>query len=132
MASHAGKWFALLGFGLLIAGGFAARYLIRGFRAGRIGRPWLVAELCVAVGGVMLGCTLFGYTAFASATVKTVGFPFLAAVFECHDGRWADYVGAITLPAGVGNFAVGVLTPHVVLAAIAWALLRKRSEAAPE
>jgi hypothetical protein len=130
MTPHLVKWFALLGFVILVAGVFVGRFLFHEFRTGRIGRPWLVAEICVAVGGVALGSTLFGFTVYASPSVKTVGFPFLAAVFELHDGRWADYVGPLTLPAALGNFAVGVLTPQLILAAVLWAYLRGRQYAA--
>lgn len=40
---------------------------------------------------------------------RVVGFPFTAAVFELHDGRWVDYVGAITLPAMAANLVFWVL-----------------------
>ena len=130
MPPHTAIWFALLGLGTLIAGGFAARYLIREFRAGRIARAWLAAELCVALSGIALGCSLWGYTAQSSPTLKTIGFPFLAGVFELHDGRWEDYVGAITLPAVIGNFAVGMVTPHLILAIVVWACLKGRRHAA--
>ena len=43
-----------------------------------------------------------------SAT-RVVGFPFTAAVFELHGGRWVDYVGIITLPAMAANFMFWVL-----------------------
>jgi hypothetical protein len=113
MAPHNVKWFAIFGFGLLVVGVFAARFLIQGFRAGRIPRTCLFAELCVAVGGIALGSTLFGFTIHYSPTVKTVGFPFLAAAFELQGAHWVDYLAAFTLPAAIGNFVVGVLTPHL-------------------
>ena len=84
----------------------------------------------MAVGGIALGCTLSGLRIPISEKAKTLGFPFLSAVFELHDGRWEDYVGVITLPAAIGNFVVGVLVPHLLFAVLIWLYLNKNDDKA--
>ena len=49
-----------------------------------------------------------GYWSLDSAT-RVVGFPFTAAIFELHDGKWFDYVGHITMPALIANFLFWLL-----------------------
>ena len=50
-----------------------------------------------------------------NSTTRVVGFPFTAAVFELHDGRWDDYVGVITLPAMLANLVFWLLLIRVPL-----------------
>lgn len=105
---------------LILALGFAAtRFLWRGFKDGRLGRGWKMAEAVVLVCGICLGVAAVVYIRYPAPDTRLLGFPFLAAAFErTPGGAWADYVGAITLPATIGNFAVGLLLPHLPLAAL--------------
>lgn len=95
MTPHLVKWYALLGLVLLLAGFFAARFLLRRFRAGYFSRSWLVAELCPFATGVAWGGFLARFTIFAYPIVKTVGFPFLTAVFELRDGHLTESCGPV-------------------------------------
>lgn len=126
MAPDNVKWFALLGFALIAVGGFAAYFMLQAIKSKRVGTGWLAAEICFTIAGAKLGFTLSGLTTQFSPTTKTVGFPFLSGVLELHDGRWSDYVGPLTLPAAVGNFSIGVLTPQLILGFVLWAYLRRR------
>ena len=45
---------------------------------------------------------------YPTPDTRLLGFPFLTAAFEhSATGGWVDFVGLRTLPATVGNFAVG-------------------------
>lgn len=111
--------FTLVGLIVLVLGVAAVRFLWRGFKDGRLGCGWKMAEAVVLVCGICLGGAAVVYIRYPAPDTRLLGFPFLAAAFErTSDGAWADYVGAITLPATIGNFAVGLLLPHLPLAAL--------------
>src|SRR5262249_10872203 len=101
--------FTLLGLTVLALGIFAARFLERGFQAGRLGRVWLLAEAAVLVFGIVLGVAAVAHSRYPTPDIRLLGFPFLAAVFErSSTGGWADFVGLRTLPATIGNFVAGL------------------------
>ena len=118
----------LVGLLILALGVDAARFLWRGFQSGRLGRGWKTVEAIVLVCGICLGVAAVAHSHYPTPDKRLVGFPFLAAVFErTPSGAWADYVGPITLPATIGNFAVGLLLPHLPLATWLWFGLKRRS-----
>lgn len=120
--------FALLGVGFLIAGGFACRYLIRGFRTGRIARVCLAAEFCAVLAGIALGCMFSICTSQSTPTIIIHGFPFAEGYDRLIDGRWEDFVGPITFPAMAGNFLFGVLVPQIALATVVRVNLKKHNK----
>lgn len=54
------------------------------------------------------------------AITRVVGFPFTAAIFELHDGKWVDFVGTLTLPAMAANLVFWVLLLRVPLMWYRW------------
>ncbi len=53
----------------------------------------------------------WNYTCYWSldSVTRVLGFPFTAAIYELHDGKWFDYVGHITIPALIANFLFWLL-----------------------
>jgi hypothetical protein len=81
---------------------------------------------------IVLGLLAGGYLSFGLVwqTEKTrfLGAPLTAAVFQLSEsGYWLDYVGPLTLPFAVINFAVGFFLPH--LGAWLWTRLRSHRAA---
>lgn len=65
--------------------------------------------LNILVVSAAIGAWLYtGYWSFDSVT-RVLGFPFTAAIYEYHDGKWFDYVGHITIPALIANFLFWLL-----------------------
>ena len=120
----------LFGFGILAAGIVAAWFLRRAFAHQLLARTWRRAEIVAVVTGVVLGITAVAYSRYPTSDIRLLGFPFVAAVFErSPSGGWADFLGARTYPATVGNFFVGLFLPHLFLAAVAWMSTRRIHEA---
>jgi len=70
---------------------------------------WTLVGLGIIVGGY-LSVGLIWQT----KTMRFFGAPVTAAVFQLSEnGYWEDYVGPLTVPAAVINFAVGFLLPHL-------------------
>ena len=70
-----------------------------------------------------IGAWLYtGYWTLDSVT-RVLGFPFTAAVYEWHDGKWFDYVGRITIPALATNFLFWLLLIRLPLT---WSIQRKK------
>src|SRR4051794_3405445 len=78
---------------------------------------------------VVLGLLAGGYLSIGliwqSERTRVFGAPLTAAVFQrSENGYWEDYVGPLTVPSMLVNFAVGFFLPH--LAAWIWSRLRTR------
>jgi hypothetical protein len=90
----------------------------------------MVAEIVAVVIGAALGIAAVAYSRYPTPDVRLVGFPFLAAVFErSPSGGWADFLGARTYPAILGNFVVGLFLPQLVLSTAAWMSMKRTHEA---
>jgi uncharacterized membrane protein YedE/YeeE len=68
--------------------------------------------------GVVLGLIAGGYLSIGliwqSKTTRFFGAPLTAAVFQrSENGYWEDYVGPLTIPSMLVNFAVGFFLPHL-------------------
>ena len=119
----------LFGFAILVVGMGAVWFLRRAFARQHLGRAWMFAEIVAVVIGAALGFAAVAHSRYPTPDVRLLGFPFLAAVFErSPSGGWADFLGARTLPATVGNFVVGLFLPHLFLAAAAWMSMRRTHE----
>lgn len=120
----------LVGLLILALGVAAARFFWCGFQNGRLGRGWRTVEAIVLVCGICLGVAAVAHSRYPTPDKRLVGFPFLAAVFErTPSGAWADFVGPRTLVASIGNFAVGLLLPHLPIAVFALFAKRQRETA---
>jgi hypothetical protein len=122
---------ALFGWLVLALGICAGRFLQRGFREKRFGRAWLFIELGVLIVGISLGVAAVTHIRYLTPDIRLLGFPFLAAEFQrARSGGWVDFVGIQTYIATLGNFAVGLLLPHLIFAGAAWPFLRRRHDVA--
>jgi hypothetical protein len=85
--------------------------------------PRLRAYPVVVVFGLALACG----SAFVRYPLKgdtvVYGFPFMSAIFQRHNGQWADFVGPLTFPAFVANGIFFFLAPQIALDAV----IRKRA-----
>lgn len=117
----------LLGLAVLALGGLSAKFLWSEVKSGRLGRAWVIAEAIVLIAGLALGIAAVSHSRYPTPDTRLVGFPFLMAIFErSPTGGWADFVGFLTLPALIGNFAAGLLLPHIPFAAWAWSASKRR------
>ena len=93
---------------LLAAGGFAFTWSVRERMSNR-GAFWLRAVLGLVAGGYLsIGLI------WQSNTTRFFGAPLTAAVFQrSENGYWEDYVGPLTVPSMLVNFAVGFFLPHL-------------------
>jgi hypothetical protein len=118
--------YTVLGIVVLALGVSAARFLQRAFRKGKLGRVLIFAEVLILLAGTALGIAAVGHSRYPTPDTRLVGFPFLAAVFQhSPGGGWTDFVGFRTLPATIGNFAVGLFLPHLLFAAAVWVTIRR-------
>ena len=116
------------GAGLLILalGICAARFLQRGFREKRFGRPWIFVRAGVFVVGICLGVAALAHSDYPTPDVRLLGFPFVAAEFHrVPGGGWADFIGIRTYVATVANFGIGFLLPHLLFAGAVWIAMRR-------
>lgn len=126
-------FFTMLGVVLLMSEIVALRYVNRTMKKGSFNREWRKARVISFISGVAIGVILVAFSYYPKPDVRIVGFPFLSAVFELHNGAWVDFVGPITLPSVIGNFVVGLLLPQLFFAALIWRHLRKgEAVASPE
>jgi hypothetical protein len=96
----------------------AGFYLLALHRSKTLSRFWLALTL---TSGFVLGLLACCSVEYSSPTVKLVGFPFVAAVFErSPTGGWVDFVGLKTYAASVANFLFGLSIPCSILAVSAW------------
>ena len=93
---------------LLAFGGFAFRRSLRERTSNR-GTFWLRVVLGVLAGGYLsIGLI------WQSNMTRFFGAPLTAAVFQrSENGYWEDYVGPLTVPSMLVNFAVGFFLPHL-------------------
>jgi hypothetical protein len=65
---------------------------------------------------------------YSSPSIKVLGFPFVAAVFErSPGGEWADFVGIKTYFAIFGNFLFGLSIALLASTFIVW-IRNRRTE----
>ena len=104
----------IIGWLVIASGGVAGFYL----RKHQLTVRWLFATLTC---GFVLGLLACGFMEYSSPTVKLLGFPFVAAVFErSPSGGWADFVGLKTYYATVGNFLFGLSIALLPSALAVW------------
>jgi hypothetical protein len=117
----------LVGLLILALGICAVRFLQRGFREGRVGRPWLFVRGGVFILGTCLGVAAVAHSHYPTPDIRLLGFPFVAAEFQRSPrGGWTDFVGIWTYVATLANFGVGFLLPQLLFAGIAWSAARRQ------
>jgi hypothetical protein len=114
---------AVVGVGLLVAGWLAFSYLRRSVRLGLLPQQWRRRRKVGVVVGALLVLTI-PWQAYPLGKGTALGIPFFAAWY---DERGRDFLGAITLPALLGDAVVWFLIPQLVLAYFA----RRQSAAQP-
>lgn len=93
---------------LLVLGAMIGAVVWFRWKAGRRPRASSrVPDIVIAV--LSVGAWVVSFQWHLDTATRVVGFPFTAAMYELHDGRWVDYVGAITLPAMAANLVFWVL-----------------------
>jgi len=91
----------------------------------RVGSPW---NGVLAASGIALAAATISISYSPTSTQRIFGFPLPAAAWELRDGRWLDFVGAITPIAYLLNLLIMLLLPQVV--AVVVLAIRRRREAA--
>jgi hypothetical protein len=83
-----------------------------------------VFPVCVVL-GLLVGGYLSVGLVWQMEKTRLFGAPLTAVVFQLSEsGYWEDYVGPLTFPFAVVNFAVGFFLPH--LGAWVWTRLHSR------
>ena len=103
---------ALVGVGLLAAGWLAFSYLRRSVRLGLLPQQWKRRRKIALVVGALLVLTI-PWHAYPLGKGTALGIPFFAAWY---DERGRDFLGALTLPAVLGDAVVWFFAPQLVLA----------------
>ena len=104
--------FAAFGFALLVTGILARRFSNRAFRSGSVPAEWRRWRRVALVAGIVFVISVpWHQYPYQRGTV--LGFPFFAAWY---DERGRDFIGAMTLPALLGDAVVWFLIPQVILA----------------
>lgn len=116
MNTELAKWATSGGVFALLLASLAMFVLYRACDREEFTKPWVAAEVFVLIAGVALGSALFKLELLVNPSLRTLGFPFVAGVFELHDGLWVDYVGPLTIPTCALNFLVGVMVAHIPFA----------------
>ena len=79
-------------------------------------------RVCIGV-GLLAGAYFSFGVVWQTEKTRFLGAPLTVAIFQLSEtGTWEDYVGPLTLPFAVVNFAVGFFLPH--LGAWVWTWLR--------
>jgi hypothetical protein len=89
--------------------------------------PRLRAYPIVILVGLALACASAFVRYPLNRDTVVYGFPFTSAIFQRHNGRWADFVGPLTFPAFVANGVFFFLVPQIALDAV----IRKRARRNP-
>ena len=118
-------FFTILGVILLMSEIVALRYVNRTMKKGSFNREWRKARVISYFSGVAIGVILVAFSYYPKPDVRIMGFPFLSAVFELHNGAWVHFFGANTLPAVIANFVVGLLLPQLFFAVLVGRHVRK-------
>ena len=113
---------AIGGFGLLAWEIWSFIFFRRELKTGRLSRPWRRRRIIAFVIGVLIVLTI-PWQAYPLGDGTAAGIPFFAAWF---DAKGRDFTGAITLPALLGNLAVWLFLPQLVLALVARKHLRSQ------
>src|SRR5262245_31196752 len=106
---------AVLGVGILVTEWLARSFLRRSLKSGRLPARWEGRRRVAFVVGALLVLTI-PWQAYPLGKGTALGVPFFAAWY---DERGRDFLGAITLPALLGNAVVWFLLPQAVLAYLA-------------
>lgn len=100
----------LIGLLILACTALAVHLRIRHFKL----QWWRIQRIPIAIGvvlGAISGCASYP----TNDSTRVIGIPFPAAVFQKQAGVWMDFVGPMTLPSMVGNFALFFLVPQPVV-----------------
>ena len=116
MNAETAKWAFVGGLLAVFMGSYAMFEIYQAYERGQFTRAWIAAEVALLVVGAGLGVFMFKLELLANPSLRTFGFPFVAGVFELHDGLWTDYVGPLTLPTCIANFLVGLMVVQIPLA----------------
>lgn len=116
MNAVAAKWAFCGGLLALFLSSYAMLVILKAYENGQFTKPWIAAEFALLVMGVALGVVMFKFELYASPSLRTFGFPFVAGLFELHEGRWIDYVSPLSLFICIGNFVVGLMVVQIPLA----------------
>ena len=106
---------AIVGIGLLAWEVWSFIVVRRALKAGRLSQQWRRRRIIAFVIGALLVVTI-PWQQYPLGSGTAAGIPFFAAWF---DAKGRDFVGAITLPAMLGNLVVWFLAPQLVLAYVA-------------
>jgi hypothetical protein len=90
---------------------WALAFIRRAFKTDRLPLPWRRRRTRGFVIGAILVLTI-PWQAYPLGDGTAAGIPFFAAWY---DAKGRDFIGAITLPALMGNAAVWFLLPQLVL-----------------
>jgi hypothetical protein len=118
MNAEVAKW--AFGGGLLAVflSSYAMFVILKAYENGQFTKPWVAAEIALLVVGAALGIIMFKLELYANPSLRTFGFPFVAGVFELHDGQWTDFVSPLSLVSCIGNFVVGLMVVQIPLALV--------------
>jgi len=97
-----------------LLGSFALARNVRQWRSLPHKRARAFILVAFALGTVLAASSFFVSYPY-SATVRVVGFPFPAAVFEKHGEHWRDYVGPLTAPFSFANAWFAFVLPHLLV-----------------
>ena len=117
---------AIAGVGLLVWEIWSFIFIRRSLKAGRLSPDWRRRRIIAFVGGALLAVTI-PWQQYPLGSGTAAGIPFFAAWY---DAKGRDFIGAITLPALIGNLTVWFLLPQIVLAYIARRYLSSHEQAA--
>lgn len=118
MNAEAAKWAFIGGLLAVFLGSYAMFVILKAYEVGQFTRAWIVAEIALIVAGAALGVVLFKLELHASPSLRTFGFPFVAGIFELHEGLWIDYVSPLSLAICIGNFVVGLMVVQIPFALV--------------
>ena len=103
---------ALVGICFLACEIWSFTFVRRALKTGRLSKQWRRRRIIAFVIGALLVMTI-PWQQYPLGNGTAAGVPFFAAWY---DNKGRDFVGAITLPALLGDVAVWFLVPQLVLA----------------
>jgi hypothetical protein len=107
--------FAIAGITLMVWEIWSLIFIRRVLKTGRLSQQWRQGRMMSFVIGTLLVVTI-PWQHYPLGEGTAAGVPFLAAWFDAN-GR--DFIGAVTLPALLGDVVVWFLVPQLVLAYLA-------------
>lgn len=130
MNAETAKWAFVGGLLAVFMGSYVMFVIYQAYVRGQFTTAWIAAEVALLVAGATLGVFIFKLELLANPSLRTFGFPFVAGVFELHDGLWTEYVGPLTLPTCIANFLVGLMVAQIPMALVLKLYLWTRSKSA--